>query len=78
LARTTWAPRAGVRITVTDGVVTLAGTVPNNREREALRAAAENVPGVKGIRDHIVWVEPVFRTVIGAPTDEPALPVSGE
>jgi CBS domain-containing protein len=56
LARTAWAPRAGITVVVTDG----------------MRVAAENVPGVKGVRDRLVWVEPVSGTVIGAPDDEQA------
>jgi CBS-domain-containing membrane protein len=58
-----WAPRA-IDITVTEGVVELRGAITDERERTALRVAAENVPGVKGVRDHLVWVEPVSGMVI--------------
>ena len=78
LAETAWAPRAGVRIAVTDGVVTLGGAVTDEKEREALRIAAENVPGVKEVRDHIVWVEPVSGTVIGPSVNKQVPPASGE
>jgi len=43
---------------VRDGVVELWGTITDERERQALIVAAENVPGVKGVRDHLAWVEP--------------------
>ncbi len=66
LAKANLAPRAGVTITVADGVVALDGVVFDEHEREALRVAAENVPGVNGILDHLVWVEPVSGTVLDA------------
>ena len=70
LARTAWAPRAGITVVVTDGIVELDGAITNEKAREAVRVAAENVPGVKSVRDRLVWVEPVSGTVIGAPDDE--------
>jgi CBS domain-containing protein len=72
LAKTAWAPRVGITVAVTDGVVELNGAITNEKEREALRVVAENVRGVKGVRDRLVWVEPVSGTVIGAPEDEQA------
>ncbi len=71
LEKANWAPRAGVTIAVADGIVDLEGVVFDEHERAALRVAAENVPGVKGISDRLVWVEPVSGTVIGG---EPAAP----
>jgi len=47
-----------VNVTVRDGVAELWGTVLDERERQALRVAVENVPGVTGIKDHIAFVEP--------------------
>jgi CBS domain-containing protein len=70
LEKAAWAPRAGLTITVKDGVVELDGVVFDEHERRALRVAAENVPGVKGIVDHLVWVEPVTGTVVD-PAQEP-------
>jgi CBS domain-containing protein len=78
LAQTGWAPRAGITITVKEGVVTLEGAITAEKLRGALRVAAENVPGVKEVRDHIVWVEPVSGTVIGSPDDEQVPTASGE
>jgi CBS domain-containing protein len=47
-----WAlPRHGV--IVQDGVVHLWGLVQSEDERSAIRAAAEGVPGVKGVADHL-------------------------
>lgn len=43
---------------VDEGVVTLDGVIFDNRERKALVVAAENVPGVKGVKDNIAYIEP--------------------
>ena len=72
LARTAWVPRDGIAITVENGIVDLNGVILDENEREALRVAAENVPGVKAVEDHLVWVEPVSGTVIDAPQQRQA------
>ena len=69
LAKAAWMPRDGVAITVENGVVDLNGVILDEKERDALRVAAENVPGVRAVEDHLVWVEPVSGTVIDAPRD---------
>jgi hypothetical protein len=70
LAKASWMPRDGLTITVSDGVVGLNGVILEEKEREALRVAAENVPGVKTVEDRLVWVEPVSGTIIDAPQQE--------
>jgi CBS domain-containing protein len=47
-----WADASEGRVVVTDGVVHLWGIVRSEDERRALRIAAENTPGVRGIEDH--------------------------
>ena len=42
----------------------------DEREREALRVAAENVPGVKSVRDELIWVDPNSGTYLGPPGTE--------
>ena len=69
LARAAWVPRDGIAITVENGVVDLNGVILDEKERDALRVAAENVPGVRAVEDHLVWVEPVSGTIIDAPRD---------
>src|SRR5579863_3898265 len=54
-----WGPRASVDVRVEAGIAELHGTITDERERTALRVLAENSPGVKEVRDHIVWIEPV-------------------
>jgi CBS domain-containing protein len=57
LERQAWTPK-GIRVTVENGAVELDGTIFDERDRDAIRVAAENVPGVKSVKDHLVWVEP--------------------
>src|SRR5215472_13560820 len=42
-----WVPSGSIEFSVKDGVVVLSGTIRDPRQRNALRIAAENVPGVK-------------------------------
>ena len=70
LAKASWVPRDGIEIAVENGVVNLNGVILDENEREALRVAAENVPGVRAVEDHLVWVEPMFGTIIDAPQPE--------
>ena len=67
LAQAPWAPH-GLTVDVANGVVTLDGVILDEQKRRALRVAAENVPGVKAVVDHIVWVEPVTGWVIEGPS----------
>jgi CBS domain-containing protein len=59
LAHERWAPIAMINPTVREGIVDLRGTILDERERQALIVAAENIPGVKAVRDHVVWIEPM-------------------
>jgi len=64
-----WAPAAMVNVVVRNGVVELWGAVVDERQREALKVAAENTPGAKGVMDHLVWIEPTSGMVIESPED---------
>jgi CBS domain-containing protein len=64
-----WAAPACINIIVRKGVVHLWGTIFDEREREALRVAAENAPGVKGVQDHLLWIEPLSGTIIPGEAD---------
>lgn len=61
-----WAPTGSIGIAVTDGIVTLSGTITDERERQALCVAAENIPGVKKVEDQLAWLVP-GTGVIGQP-----------
>ena len=52
LRKQKWADARESRVVVTDGIVHLWGIVRSEDERRALRVAAENTPGVRGIEDH--------------------------
>ena len=67
LNKQSWAPVAMVDVFVRDGVVRLSGVLTDDRERQALRVAAENIPGVKKVEDDLVWIEPTSGTVLAAP-----------
>ncbi len=63
-----WAPMANV--VVRNGVVELWGTITDERERQGLIVASENVPGVKMVHDHLVWIEPNSGFVMQSEEDE--------
>ena len=62
----TWAPTAMVDVQVHDGVVELWGTILDERQRDALKVAAENIAGVKAVKDHLAWIEPMSGTIVEA------------
>jgi CBS-domain-containing membrane protein len=53
LEREPWADTSLLSIVVDQGVVHLWGLVRSEGERHALTVAAEAVPGVRGVRDHL-------------------------
>jgi CBS domain-containing protein len=54
----TWTPVTTIDVTVRSGVVQLSGSLTDERQRQALRILAENIPGVRKVEDHLVWIEP--------------------
>jgi CBS domain-containing protein len=71
LGKQPWAPLALINPIVRNGVVELWGTITDKRERQALMVAAENIPGVKAVRDHLAWVDATSGMVIYQSDDEP-------
>ena len=65
-----WAPVSLLNVTVEDGQVNLWGTLLDESVREGLMVAAANIPGVKSVRDHMVFVEPYFGAVAGPPSEQ--------
>ena len=47
----------------------LRGAIIDERQREALKVAAENIPGVKAVEDHLIWIEPTSGIVIEPPEE---------
>ena len=68
LGKQRWAP--GINVVVRNGVVELWGAITDERERQALVVAAENVAGVKEVHDHLVWVEPMSGMAFPSAEDE--------
>jgi CBS domain-containing protein len=54
LRKQRWANCSESDIVVLDGVVHFWGVVRSEEERTALRIAAENTPGVRGVEDHTI------------------------
>jgi CBS domain-containing protein len=52
-------------IVVHDGVVDVWGFISDERQRDAIRVAAENIPSVKMVRDHLAWFEPYTGIAVG-------------
>ena len=72
LQKQSWAPLAGVNVIVESGIVDLKGAIFDERQRQALKVVVENVPGVKAVRDHLVWIEPISGTTLEPPSEAPA------
>lgn len=64
-----WAPLGMLQIVVRNGVVDLWGSITEERVRDAIRVAAENIPGVKAVNDHLVWIDPASGMVL-APEEQ--------
>jgi CBS domain-containing protein len=61
LKRQPWAvPASMIQVSVKDGVVELSGVVRDERQRHALRIAAEGIPGVRSVGDRALRLEPVI------------------
>jgi CBS domain-containing protein len=70
LAHVPWAPH--VEVKVHDGIAELSAVITDERERNAVIVAVENVGGVKAVHDHMVWVEPMSGVAIPSAEDEAA------
>jgi CBS domain-containing protein len=60
----------GVNVVVKDGVAEIWGTIMDERERKGCVVAVENVPGVKQVHDHLVWVEPMSGMAFASSEDD--------
>ena len=59
LKKKSWAHTHNLSVTVTDGVVDLWGYAQSDAERKAIRVAAEGIPGVVAVNDHLAD-SPIF------------------
>jgi CBS domain-containing protein len=72
LAKEPWAPVGLINPIVRNGVVELWGTITEERQRQALITAAENVPGVKAVRDYLGWFDITSGVLPYQPNEEQA------
>jgi CBS domain-containing protein len=63
--RQRWAPVDRITVHVDEGHVVLEGIIFDNVDRAALTVAAQNVAGVKSVRDDLEWVEPTTGATLG-------------
>jgi CBS domain-containing protein len=68
LGKQHWTPN--VNVVVRNGVVDLWGVIADERERQGLIVLVENVPGVKEVHDHLVWVEPMSGMAFASSEDD--------
>ena len=61
-----WAPVASLDVVVRDGVAELFGVITDERQRDAVKVAGENVAGVKSVKDHLCWIDPVSGVALEA------------
>lgn len=72
LKKQEWAPLSLTNVVVSNGVVELWGAIIDERQRQALKVAAENIPGVTAVKDHLVWIEPTSGVIIEPREEKPA------
>lgn len=69
IEKSDWHPY-GLNVVVRDGIVHLSGVITDDRSRQASIVAAENVPGVRTVHDHLCWVDPMSGMYVSSPEDE--------
>ncbi len=65
LKRHSWSGQ--IQVTVHAGVVEFYGAIFDETVRDAVRVAAENIPGVKSILDHMLYIQPFSGLCLGSP-----------
>ena len=73
LGKLPWAASDFVNATVKDGVVDLWGSFTAFRQDESAIVAVENVAGVKDVRSHLAWIDPMSGLVIYSPDEKQPL-----
>jgi CBS domain-containing protein len=69
-----WTAANFLNVFVRDGVVHLSGLVTNTHECEALRVAAENIPGVRAVHTQFDWCDMMTGSVIDMPEEQTGVP----
>ncbi|WP_065756116.1 CBS domain-containing protein [Bradyrhizobium paxllaeri] len=63
-----WSP-FGLNVIVRDGIVHLSGVITDERSRQAAIVAAQNIPGVNKVHDHLCWVDTMSGMILKSPED---------
>ncbi len=71
IAEQPWAPQLGISVIVAHGVVHLCGVILVAEQRNALRVLAEQAPGAVGVKDHLVFIEPLSGAFVEPPDGPP-------
>jgi CBS domain-containing protein len=66
LERRKWGPNGSIQVEVDRGNVIFTGVIFDERDRPAIRVAAQNAAGVKSVRDELTWVDPASGMALGA------------
>lgn len=66
-----WRP-SSLEVIVRNGIVQLGGVITDERSRQAIVVATENVQGVKEVHDHLCWIDPMSGMYLDSPEDEQA------
>jgi predicted transcriptional regulator len=69
LEKNDWCP-FGLSVIVSDGIVHSSGVITEEHSRQAAVVAAENVTGVKKVRDHLCWVDTMSGMYLNSPEDD--------
>ena len=69
IERNAWSP-LGLTVIVRDGIVHLSGVITESRFRKAAIVAAENVPGVLEVHDHLCWGDSFSGYYLKSPEDQ--------
>lgn len=64
-----WRP-LNLEVIVRDGIVHLSGVIADERSRQAIIVATENIKGVNLVHDHLCWVDPMSGLYMASPEDE--------
>lgn len=67
LSSQSWSKNGFVRVKVDHGVAELSGTIFDERERQAIIVATENVHGIVTVVDQIVWVDALSGAMLRPP-----------
>jgi predicted transcriptional regulator len=70
LGKLPWVANEFINVKVKNGIVDLWGSFTAHRQDQSAIVAAENVPGVKSVRSHLAWVDPMSGLVVYSPDEE--------